>query len=86
MTPAEHVAGFVAEGDAGPPQDDRLDRGMRGAAFPDRTAPGWNVPFRSNTISSDTFRKADIGQRMSVRTVGAKGASPWSQEAAAMVL
>jgi hypothetical protein len=39
MTPAEHVAGFVAEGDAGPPQDDRLDRRMRGAAFPGRTAP-----------------------------------------------
>ena len=52
-------------------------------------APDWeNVPFRSNTISSDTFPKADIGQRMyvRVRTVGAKGASPWSQEAVAMVL
>ena len=52
-------------------------------------APDWeNVPFRSNTLSSDTFPKADIGQRMvvRVRTVGSKGASPWSQEVVAMVL
>ena len=51
--------------------------------------PDWeNVPFRSITLSSDTFPKADIGQRMyvRVRTVGAKGASPWSQEVVAMVL
>ena len=52
-------------------------------------APDWeNVPFRSNTLSSDTFPKADIGQRMVVRVriVGSKGASPWSQEVVAMVL
>ena len=53
------------------------------------TVVDWDtITIRSTTVSSDTFPVAGIGQRMSVRvrTVGAKGPGPWSQEATVMVL
>ena len=52
-------------------------------------SPDWDlIPIRSTTSASDTLPRATTGKQMHlrVRTVSAKGPSPWSDAIVAIVL